>query len=242
MLHVIEVGAEIDVNDTSLACRHRLSHSVHRLMRCPLGTVSIRPRLEISFKDRLQDELEGSLDHAVADTRNRKNADFSPVLRNFLIPRPHGPIRLGDQFVPDLPQKTLLSSFLDGLERDLANARCPVILFRHPVGFAKRLHLADMNVKPPETPGRFSLRLDVFAPSQVLQTHGCLCHLTLASLSLEQLQTAGLLRSTDITPLLRYYEPLRSLLVFHRLPGCAGYTACLLRRFRDGTRRASPVA
>ena len=37
---------------------------------------------------------------------------------------------------------------------------------------------------------------------------------------LELLQTAGLLRSTEITPLRGYYEPLRNPLVFHRLPGC----------------------
>src|SRR5436305_8023815 len=42
---------------------------------------------------------------------------------------------------------------------------------------------------------------------------------------LEELRTAGLLRSTDITPLRRYYEPLRHPLVVSRLPGAAGYTA-----------------
>src|SRR5260370_40407815 len=59
---------------------------------------------------------------------------------------------------------------------------------------------------------------------------------------LELLQTAGLLRSTNITPLLRYYEPLRDPLVFHRLPGVSGYTVSLLRRFRGGTRRRFPLA
>jgi hypothetical protein len=59
---------------------------------------------------------------------------------------------------------------------------------------------------------------------------------------LEPLQTAGPLRSAGITPLLRYYRPGRIPLAFHRLPGVTGYTASLLRRFRDGTRRASPVA
>ena len=59
---------------------------------------------------------------------------------------------------------------------------------------------------------------------------------------LEPLQTAGPLRSTGITPLLRYYGPLRHPLAFRRLPGVAGYTASLLRRFRGGTRRVSPVA
>src|SRR5215471_11905261 len=41
----------------------------------------------------------------------------------------------------------------------------------------------------------------------------------------EECRTAGLLRSTDITPLRRYYEPIRHPLVVSRLPGVAGYTA-----------------
>src|ERR1700735_606757 len=42
---------------------------------------------------------------------------------------------------------------------------------------------------------------------------------------LEELRTAGPLRPTDITPLRRYYEPIRHPLVVGRLPGFAGYTA-----------------
>src|SRR5271155_5693283 len=59
---------------------------------------------------------------------------------------------------------------------------------------------------------------------------------------LESLQTAGPLRSTDVTPLPRYYRPSRFPLAFHRLPGVTGYTASLLRQFLDGARRVSPVA
>src|SRR5258708_23774832 len=59
---------------------------------------------------------------------------------------------------------------------------------------------------------------------------------------LETLQMAGPLRSTDIAPLHRYYGPSRLPLVFGRLPGFAGYTAYLVRRFLAGTRRVSPVA
>jgi hypothetical protein len=59
---------------------------------------------------------------------------------------------------------------------------------------------------------------------------------------LESLQTAGPLRSADVTPLPRYYRPSRIPLAVHRLPGVAGYTVSLLRRFLDGTRRVSPVA
>src|SRR5271169_2660461 len=44
---------------------------------------------------------------------------------------------------------------------------------------------------------------------------------------LETLQMAGPLGSTGITPLRRYYGPIRHPLVFGRLPGIAGYTAYL---------------
>src|SRR5207344_1585994 len=37
-----------------------------------------------------------------------------------------------------------------------------------------------MDVQSPETPGRVSLRLDVYSPPQVLQINGRLCHLVLA--------------------------------------------------------------
>src|ERR1700680_2484972 len=37
-----------------------------------------------------------------------------------------------------------------------------------------------MDVQAPETPGRVSLRLDVYPPPQVLQIDGRLCHLVLA--------------------------------------------------------------
>src|SRR5246127_5023881 len=37
-----------------------------------------------------------------------------------------------------------------------------------------------MDVHSPKTPGRLSLRLDVYSPPQVLQINGRLCHLVLA--------------------------------------------------------------
>ena len=43
----------------------------------------------------------------------------------------------------------------------------------------------------------------------------------------EELQAAGSLRSTGVTPLPRYYKPHRHPLVFDRLPGVSGYTAYL---------------
>src|SRR5476651_2671338 len=84
-----------------------------------------------------------------------------------------------------------------------------------------------MDVKTPEAPGQFSLRLDVYSPPQVLQIDGRLYHLVLAFPMLETSQMAGPLGSADIAPLHRYYVPSRHPLVFGRLPGLAGYTAYL---------------
>src|SRR5215813_12985622 len=58
-------------------------------------------------------------------------------------------------------RKPLHSTFFDGLERDSVYSRRPVVFFRHPVGFVERLPFADVDVKSPETPGWFRLRLDV---------------------------------------------------------------------------------
>src|SRR5580704_4381123 len=64
----------------------------------------------------------------------------------------------------------------------------------------------------------------------------------LPSFLLESLPPAGPLRSTAITPLPRYYWPLRHPLAVLPFPGVAGYRSDLLQRFLPGTRRASPVA
>src|SRR5258708_1640802 len=51
---------------------------------------------------------------------------------------------------------------------------------------------------------------------------------------LEPLQNSGPLRSTDITPLLRYYGPVRHPLAVPRLPGFAGYTVSCSADFAAG--------
>src|ERR1035437_9008258 len=84
-----------------------------------------------------------------------------------------------------------------------------------------------MNVQTPETPRRFSLRLDVYVPPQVLQTNRCICHPPLPPVLLEPLQTAGPLCSTGITRLHRYCGPIRHPLAFGPFPGVAGYKAYL---------------
>src|SRR5439155_12265123 len=76
VLNIIEVGSQIQINDACLPFHDRLVHSEHRFASCPLRSVSVRPRLEVSFEDRLQHKLERPLDHTVTNGRNRKHADL----------------------------------------------------------------------------------------------------------------------------------------------------------------------
>ena len=160
--HVVKVGYQVKIDDAGLAFHNGFGHPGYRLLGCPFRSVSIRPWLKISFEDRLQDEFERTLNHAVTDRRNREDANLrAPVLRDFLLPHRSGPIRVGEQFVSNLPKKTLHPAFFDGLERDPVDTRGPVVCFCHLVSFVKCFHLADVDVQSPETPSGFSLRLDV---------------------------------------------------------------------------------
>src|SRR5262249_3815011 len=126
--------------------------------------------------------LERSLNHAVPDRRNTEDADLSAlVFRDFLPPIPQRPICARDQFVPNLRKEHVHSARFDGREGHPVNTRGAIVLLGQRIGFAERVHLADVNVQAPETPGRFGLRLDVDPPPQVLQIDGCLYHLTPAS-------------------------------------------------------------
>ena len=117
-----------------------------------------------------------------------------------------------------------------------------VVGFRQRVRGAERFQFADVNVQAPEAPRRFSLRLDVYLSSQVPQRHGRLCHLAPASRLSKDGHTVGPLCSTGVTPRPRSYGPIRHPLVFRRFPGSQLYGVPCSAPFRDGTRRASPVA
>src|SRR5262249_5267585 len=86
MPNVVKVAAQVKIYDACLVPNDRLGYAVDRFMCRLLWTVSERSRLEVSLKDRLQDELERTLHHPITDRRNRKYADLSPILRYFLPP------------------------------------------------------------------------------------------------------------------------------------------------------------
>src|ERR1700675_3112391 len=86
VLNVVKVGAEIDVDDSSLLLDDCLCHTVYRFMCGSFRSISIRSRLKVSFEDRFQNELKSSLDHTVTNRGNRKDAAFPPILRYFLPP------------------------------------------------------------------------------------------------------------------------------------------------------------
>ena len=83
---IVEIGSQVEVEDARLLLDNRLSDPLDRVMSCPLGTIAKRAGLEIRLEDRFEYELERTLYHPIADCRNRKDADFAPILRYFLPP------------------------------------------------------------------------------------------------------------------------------------------------------------
>jgi hypothetical protein len=81
LLDVVKIATQVNVYDACLALNNRLGHPLNRFMRCLLGTIAKRARLEVRLEDRLQYELERTLHHPVPNRRNRQNADFASVLR-----------------------------------------------------------------------------------------------------------------------------------------------------------------
>src|SRR5208283_1146011 len=98
--------------------------------------ISERPRLEVRLEDWLQYQLERALHHSIADSRNRKDADLAPILRNFLPPRRQRHIATPDQFVRNLPEKRLFALRFDGLEGHPVTSRSPIVLFGQPIRLA----------------------------------------------------------------------------------------------------------
>src|SRR5689334_21795187 len=61
MPDIVKGGSQIKVEDPRLPLSYCFSHSLDRVVRCPLGPISIRPRLEVRLEHRFEDELERTL-------------------------------------------------------------------------------------------------------------------------------------------------------------------------------------
>jgi hypothetical protein len=191
--------------------------------------IAVRPRLEVRFKDGLQDALEGSLNHPITAGRDRQEAGtFAALLRDRLVPQPPGAIRTGDQCMPYLLEKRLEPAGLNGFKGDAVNARRAVIGLGQLGGFIQYFRFADMDLQAPEPPGRFSLRLGVYPPAPVLQLHGCLCHRPPASHGVEGVTNSrgpSLHGHYPVSPLLRTPPSPSRLQVISRWTGYTTYLA-----------------
>src|SRR5207237_9632206 len=102
MPDIVKVGSQIKVEDPRLPLSYCFSNSLDRVVCCPLGPISIRPRLDVRLEHRFEDELERTLHHSVTDRRDRQDADVAALLRLLPLPRWHRPLRPPRTFRPDL--------------------------------------------------------------------------------------------------------------------------------------------
>src|SRR5215510_5014540 len=77
--NVVKIAPQVKIYDACLVPNDRLGYAVDRFMCRLLWTVPKRSRLEVSLKDRLQDELERTLHHPIPNRRNgRIELHFGP--------------------------------------------------------------------------------------------------------------------------------------------------------------------
>ena len=108
--------------------------------------------MKVRFEDRLQNELQRTLDHSVADRGNREHPESPSGLRHSHAPHPLGPVRAGYQLLAQLLEELRAPRTFHGFERHPIHSRGPVVLLGKLVRGLQRLHLVDVHVQPPETP------------------------------------------------------------------------------------------
>src|ERR1019366_1642254 len=147
----------------------------------PFGPKSVRVGAKVRLEDSFQDQLQCSLPHAVADTRNLQRSDFAVALRDLHPAVRQGFVYACAEVIPHRLKKRGQPRGLDVLEALAVDAGSTAVSFGDPVGLFEGLDLRDVHEQTPETMYRFRLRLSIDPPSQFLQIAGCLCHLTPAS-------------------------------------------------------------
>jgi hypothetical protein len=68
MANVVEVALKINVDDLGEPLHQPVHHPIQCLMRRAFGSVCKRARMKVSLKDRLQDQLYGSLNNPILNS------------------------------------------------------------------------------------------------------------------------------------------------------------------------------
>ena len=227
-----------------LRLNDRLGHPVDRFMSCPLGTISKRPRLEVRLEDRLQYELERPLHHPVPDRRNRKDADFAPVLRYLLPPGRQRHDRCARPVRPVICSRKASTPCASMASKVTPSIPGAPSFFLASAYASRRVSILQTWTYRPQKRQDGS----AFALTYILRLRSC------KSMDAFVISPLPSLIEGDITnsraPSLHGHYSASSLLRTHPPPSRLRSTSrlspvirpTLLRRFRAGTRRASPVA
>ncbi len=235
MGNAIEVPLQIGVIRFPIAGGQCLAEGVDRLRSALARTIPIRAVQEVRFKDRLQHEQHRHLDDPVFD-RGYSQRPLPPVrLGNVHALHRLRLVGLGAQFLLQFLEELRRARPIDDvLAADAVHSGSAVVLEHQPPSRGQHvepMHPVIQRVKPEF---RFLLGLAAQLPPQLRdfpRQRDARLHLRLGRwlvrgvgrrffrsgsfnqagllTSCGNTSSAGLLRSTDVTPLHRYYEPLR---------------------------------
>ncbi len=189
----------------------------------PLGTIAIRPRLEICLEDRFQYQLERTLDYSITDRGYRQDAEFPPVLRYLPPPCRQRPAGTFNQFarICSRNASTPCASMTSNVTPSIPGAP----LFNLAISYASRCAsvLQTWTYKPQKRQDGSAFALTYSPRLRSCKLRDVFVISSLPPMLLRTLQTAGPLRSVSVTRLHRYYGPVRHPLAFDPFPGFSGY-------------------
>jgi len=160
----------------------RLTNEPDRLVGGTRRPRSIGTVREVGFEDRLENQSEGALHHAVPDRGDRDRADPASFLRNLSPPVRSGSIRAVTELRDEILEESFATRCLDLRKRLPVGPGCAALALRFQVRRFERGALHDMHAQALEPVRGRRFRPVAYPRSQLLQVDGGLYHPALASL------------------------------------------------------------
>src|SRR5271166_5613619 len=157
----VEIFRQVGVNHVGVAPANQPVRFLDRIDRAATRAIAIGVVLEVRLEDRLQHDLDGSLNHPIPNRRDSQGTFAAPRLRDRRPPHRIGPIRLRHEVLAQARQPRLHAKRLNLLEGRPVHPRCARIGAGQRIGVPKVVIAADLVVEDVEAESGLRLRLTI---------------------------------------------------------------------------------
>ena len=162
--NAVEVLRQIGIDHIRVAPAQQPVHFLDRVRPTAAGPIAICAVFQVRFKDRLQHQLGGGLNHPVPDRRDAERTFSTARLRDHHPSHRCRTIRLRDQFLSQTRQPCFLARRRNRREGLSVHARRSRIGAGQRIGVVQKVLSMDLVVEQVEAEGGLCLRLAIQLP------------------------------------------------------------------------------